>query len=81
MATQIYAIILDLADIPKRIQSEIASAQADWDDRVYDHFASSAGGRFNRLGSQFQSNTISLSTDIEQDLGEIKKLQHSLRYI
>ena len=81
MATQIYGIIMDLADIPKRIQSEIASAQADWDDRVYDHFASSAGGRFDRLGSQFQSNTISLSTDIEQELGEIKKLQHSLHYI
>ncbi len=81
MATQIYPIILDLAEIPKRIQSEIASVQTDWNDSVYDNFATAASGRFNTLGSQFHSNTISLSTDIEQELGEIKKLQHSLQFI
>ncbi len=81
MTTQLYAIITDLTDTSKRIQSEIASVQADWDDRVYDHFSSSVGGRFNTLGSQFYSNTISLSTEIDQELGEIKKLQYSLRYI
>ena len=81
METQIYAIISDLLEIPTRIQSDIASAQTDWDDSVYANFASSAGGRFNRLGSQFRSNTIALSMDIDQDLGEMKKLLRSLNRI